>query len=114
MKEERLEDKTAAEEVSVRDQVMDVLRTCYDPEIPVDVYELGLIYDIQVKENNHVHVLMTVTAPNCPAIETLPAEIKDKIERIHDVSECDIEITFDPPWDKDMMSDVARLQLGFM
>lgn len=100
-------------ERNLRDQVLDIIRTCYDPEIPVNIFDLGLIYEVKVDEG-YVFVLMTVTAPNCPAIEMLPQEVKDKVEHLPEVEECTVEITFDPPWDKEMMSDVAKLQLGFM
>ena len=86
----------------------------YDPEIPVNIYELGLIYDIQISKNWDVKILMTFTAPNCPVAESMPIEIKDKVLKIKKVNSVDVEITWDPPWNKDMMSDEAKLELGFL
>lgn len=96
----------------LRDRVIDVLKSCYDPEIPVDIYELGLIYEVRVDEGNDVYVKMTLTSPACPVAETLPPEVEDKIRNIPDVNKAKVEITFDPPWEKDMMSEEARLELG--
>ena len=93
-------------------RVVDVLRTCYDPEIPVDILELGLIYDISVDEGNDVHVKMTLTSPACPVAETLPVEVEQKIKDIPDVNNAAVEITFDPTWDKEMMSEEAKMELG--
>lgn len=97
---------------SLRDRVIDTLKTCYDPEIPVDIYELGLIYDIHVDAGNDVFVKMTLTSPACPVAETLPVEVEQKIKLIPDVNNAKVEITFDPPWEKDMMSEEAKLELG--
>lgn len=94
--------------------IIEVLKTIYDPEIPVDIYELGLIYEIKVKDDFAVDVLMTLTSPNCPVAESLPAEVEEKIERIEGVKTAAVTITFEPPWDKDMMSEEAQLELGFM
>lgn len=96
------------------DRVIDVLHTVYDPEIPVDVYELGLIYNIEVSDKGEVYILMTMTTPNCPMIESLPQEIKEKIKAMEGVNGVRVEVTFDPTWDKDMMSEEAKLQLGFL
>ena len=96
------------------EQAVDVLRTIFDPEIPVDIYELGLIYDVQVSEDGDIHVLMTLTSPNCPVAETLPVEVKEKVRSLPDAKEVEVEITFDPPWTKDMMSEAARLELGML
>jgi len=93
------------------EEVVSVLCQIYDPEIPVNIYELGLIYDVQVSDNYDVKVLMTFTAPNCPVAESLPLEIKEKIEKIKTAT---IDITWDPPWEKDMMSEEAKLELGFL
>lgn len=95
-------------------RVIDALHTVYDPEIPVDVYELGLIYDISINADGKVHILMTMTTPNCPMIESLPEEIKEKVSALSDITDVEIEVTFEPSWDKDMMSDEAKLQLGFL
>lgn len=94
------------------EDVVDVLRTIYDPEIPVDIYELGLVYDVNVSEEGDVHVLMTLTSPNCPVAESLPVEVEEKVKTIDIVTTAQVEITFDPPWTKDMMSEEARLELG--
>jgi FeS assembly SUF system protein len=91
-----------------------VLRTIFDPEIPVDIYELGLIYDVQVSEDADIHILMTLTSPNCPVAETLPVEVQEKVRSLPDAKEVEVEITFDPPWTKDMMSEAARLELGML
>ena len=97
---------------SLRDRVIETLKTCYDPEIPVDIWELGLIYEIIINEGNDVHLRMTLTSPACPVAETLPPEIEDKIRNMPDVNKAKVEITFDPPWEKEMMSDEAKLELG--
>ena len=96
------------------DRVIDVLHTVYDPEIPVDVYELGLIYNIEVSDKGEVYILMTMTTPNCPMIESLPQESEEKIKAMEGVNGVRVEVTFDPTWDKDMMSEEAKLQLGFL
>lgn len=97
---------------SLEERVKDVLRTCYDPEIPVNIYELGLIYEVRVEAGNDVFVKMTLTSPACPVAETLPVEVEQKIKKIPDVNNAKVEITFDPPWEKDMMSEEAKLELG--
>ncbi|MEO8148798.1 MAG: SUF system Fe-S cluster assembly protein [Bacteroidia bacterium] len=97
---------------TLRDRVVEVLKTCYDPEIPVDIYELGLIYEINVNDGNDVHVKMTLTSPACPVAETLPPEVEMKIKSVPDCNKATVELTFDPPWDKEMMSEEARLELG--
>ena len=96
------------------EEVVSVLCQIYDPEIPVNIYELGLIYDVQVSEDYDVKILMTFTAPNCPVAESLPVEIKEKVEKINLIKNAEIEITWDPPWDKSMMSEEAKLELGFL
>lgn len=95
-------------------QVVDVLRTIYDPEIPVDIYELGLIYDVRVSDEGDVEIDMTLTSPNCPVAESLPVEVEEKIKTIEKVRGSKVNITFDPPWNKDMMSEEAKLELGFL
>ena len=97
---------------SLEERVRDVLKTCYDPEIPVNILELGLIYEIKLEAGNDVHVKMTLTSPACPVAETLPVEVEQKIKAIPDVNNAKVEITFDPPWDKEMMSEEAKLELG--
>jgi FeS assembly SUF system protein len=96
------------------EEIVRVLKTIYDPEIPVDIYELGLIYDVFVNEDCEVKVLMTLTSPNCPVAESLPQEVNEKIKSIDQVKDSEIEMTFDPPWSKDLMSEEAQLELGFM
>ena len=96
------------------EKIVDVLKTIFDPEIPVDIYELGLIYDVFVNEDNEVKILMTLTTPNCPVAETLPQEVEEKIKSLDDVKTAEVEITFDPPWTKDLMSEEAKLELGFL
>ena len=96
------------------EKIVRVLKTIFDPEIPVDIYELGLIYDVFVNEDYEVKILMTLTTPNCPVAETLPLEVEEKIKSMDAVTNAEVEITFDPPWSKDLMSDEAKLELGFM
>lgn len=96
------------------DKIVEVLKTIYDPEIPVDIFELGLIYDVMVSENNDVKILMTLTSPNCPVAETLPVEIEEKVKTLEEVKSAEVEITFDPMWTQDMMSEEAKLELGFL
>jgi FeS assembly SUF system protein len=99
---------------ALKSDVISKLKTVYDPEIPVDIYELGLIYDITVTEEGNVKILMTLTSPNCPAAEEIPADIDAKVKSLEQVKNLDVQITFDPPWDKDMMSEEAQLELGFL
>ncbi|MFN7793469.1 MAG: DUF59 domain-containing protein, partial [Cyclobacteriaceae bacterium] len=94
--------------------VLAAIKTVYDPEIPVDVYELGLIYEINIFPVNNVFILMTLTSPSCPSAEVIPSEVEQKIREIEGVNEVKVEITFDPPYSQDMMSEVAKLELGFM
>ncbi|WP_196891263.1 SUF system Fe-S cluster assembly protein [Aureivirga marina] len=103
-----------AEIQEMGDKIVAVLKTIYDPEIPVDIYELGLIYDVMVSEDNDVKILMTLTSPNCPVAETLPVEVEEKVKTIAEVHNCEVEITFDPTWTQDMMSEEAKLELGFL
>lgn len=91
-----------------------MLKTVYDPEIPVDIYELGLIYDIAISEEGDVEVSMTLTSPSCPVAESLPVEVEQKVAAVHGVKSAKVSITFDPPWDKSMMSEEAQLELGFL
>jgi FeS assembly SUF system protein len=94
--------------------VIDMIRTCYDPEIPVNIYELGLIYGVTINEECDVHVLMTLTSPSCPVAETLPPDVEQKIAGIEGVKSAKVEITFEPPWEQSMMSEEAKLELGFL
>ncbi|GAB1308399.1 SUF system Fe-S cluster assembly protein [Urechidicola sp. KH5] len=96
------------------DKIVEVLKTIFDPEIPVDIYELGLIYDVMVSDENDIKILMTLTSPNCPVAETLPVEVEEKVKTLEDVKNCEVEITFDPTWTQDMMSEEAKLELGFL
>ena len=96
------------------EKIVGVIKTIFDPEIPVDICELGLIYDVFVNEETDVKVLMTLTSPNCPVAETLPMEVEEKIRSIEEVRNAEVEITFDPTWTQDMMSEEAKLELGFL
>ena len=96
------------------EKIVKELKSIFDPEIPVDIYELGLIYDVLVNEDNEVKILMTLTTPNCPVAETLPQEVEEKIKSIDEVKTAEVDITFDPPWTKDLMSEEAKLELGFL
>ena len=96
------------------EEIVKVLKTIFDPEIPVDIYELGLIYDVFVNEDNDVKILMTLTTPNCPVAETLPKEVEEKVKSLDEVKSAEVEITFDPPWTKDLMSEEAKLELGML
>ncbi len=96
------------------EKIVGVLKTIYDPEIPVDIYELGLIYDVFVNEDYDVKILMTLTTPNCPVAETLPLEVEEKIKSLDAVKSAEVEITFDPPWTHDLMSEEAKLELGML
>ena len=99
--------------MDLREQVIAEIRKIYDPEIPVNIYELGLIYDVKVKEDK-AKIIMTLTTPNCPVAESLPQEVKDKVAEIDGVKSSDVEMTFEPPWSKDLMSEEAKLELGFL
>lgn len=95
-------------------KVIDVLKSCYDPEIPVDIYELGLIYEIKISDNAEADILMTLTSPNCPVAESLPQEVENKVSFLPELTSAKVTITFEPPWTKDMMSEEAQLELGFL
>jgi len=98
----------------IGEKIIDVIKTIYDPEIPVDIYELGLIYDVLVNEDFDVKVIMTLTTPNCPVAETLPVDVKDKVKTIKGIKSVEVEMTFEPPWTQDLMSDEAKLELGML
>uniref|UniRef100_UPI00404A5C67 DUF59 domain-containing protein n=1 Tax=Flavobacterium sp. TaxID=239 RepID=UPI00404A5C67 len=100
--------------INLGEEVVKVLKSIYDPEIPVDIYELGLIYDVMINEDNDAKVLMTLTSPNCPVAESLPLEVEEKVKSIDLIKSCEVEITFDPPWSKDLMSEEAKLELGML
>lgn len=95
-------------------RVIDELKTCFDPEIPVDIWELGLIYELNLDDNNHLKVVMTLTSPNCPVAESLPAEVEQKLKLVPGITSAELKLTFEPAWEKEMMSEVAQLELGFM
>ena len=96
------------------EKIVRVIKTIFDPEIPVDIYELGLIYDVFINEDYEVKVLMTLTTPNCPVAETLPLEVEEKIKSLDEVKDAVVEITFDPPWTQELMSEEAKLELGML
>ena len=98
----------------IGEKIIDVIKTIYDPEIPVNIYELGLIYDVLVNEDFDVKIIMTLTTPNCPVAETLPVDVEDKVKTIKGIKSAEVEITFDPPWTQDLMSDEAKLELGIL
>jgi FeS assembly SUF system protein len=100
--------------IKLENKVIEVLKTIYDPEIPVDVFELGLIYEVRIDEDRNVEIEMTLTSPNCPVAESMPKEVEDKVGAIEGVTSSKVHIVFDPPWDKDMMSEEAKLELGFL
>lgn len=100
--------------VQLGENIVKALKGIYDPEIPVDIYELGLIYDVMVNTDNEVKILMTLTSPNCPVAESLPREVEEKVMKIDGVKSAEVEITFDPPWSKDLMSEEAKLELGML
>lgn len=102
------------EYLQLETEIFRVLKNIYDPEIPVSIYDLGLIYEVDVDEKQKVKIVMTLTAPNCPMADDLIKEVREKVEKIKGVKEVKLNLVFDPPWDKSMMSDEARLELGFM
>ncbi len=101
-------------EQELKDRALEEIKSVFDPEIPVNVFDLGLIYEVSVYPVNNVFVLMTLTSPACPSAQSLPEEIKNKIQAIEGVGEVNVEVTFDPPYSQEMMSEVAKLELGFM
>jgi len=98
----------------LEDAIIQQLKTIFDPEIPVDIYNLGLIYGIDIDDDNNAKILMTLTAPNCPVADSLPNEVKTRVQGVHGINNVDVELTFDPPWDKSFLSDEAKLMLGMM
>jgi FeS assembly SUF system protein len=103
-----------AKNTELAQKVIDMIKTCYDPEIPVDIWELGLIYEIKLDDENNLNVKMTLTSPSCPVAETLPPEVEQKLRGIEGIKSAKIDLTFEPSWDKEMMSEVAQVELGFM
>ena len=106
--------EAAIDTKALGEKIVKVLKTIFDPEIPVDIYELGLIYDVFVNEDYDVKILMTLTTPNCPVAETLPLEVEEKVKALNEVKSAEVEITFDPPWTQDLMSEEAKLELGML
>lgn len=104
----------AERDLDLEFQVVEMVRTIYDPEIPVNIYELGLIYELRADVNGHVKVVMTLTTPHCPVAESMPGEIETRIRGVEGVTDVDVELTWDPAWDQSMMSEAARLELGFL
>ncbi len=102
------------EKTTLKADVIDTIKTCYDPEIPVDIYELGLIYDIRIDDEKRVNIKMTLTSPNCPVAGSLPGEVEEKVKAVQGVKDAKVELVWDPPWSYEMMSEEARLELGFM
>lgn len=102
------------EQELLKESVINVIKSCYDPEIPVNIWELGLIYSVDVDEDNNIRIVMTLTAPNCPVAESLPAEVREKVKGIQGVENVKLELVFDPPWNMQMMSEEAKLELGFL
>ncbi|MBH18865.1 MAG: SUF system Fe-S cluster assembly protein [Crocinitomicaceae bacterium] len=98
----------------IENKIINVLKAIFDPEIPVDIYELGLIYEIKIDDQFHTEIIMTLTSPNCPVAESMPKEVEDKVGEVHGVKSSKVNIVFDPPWDKDMMSEEAKLDLGMI
>ena len=96
------------------EKIIKTIKTIFDPEIPVDIYELGLIYDVMINEDFDVKIIMTLTSPNCPVAETLPVDVEDKVKTIDEVNDVKVEITFEPAWSQDLMSDEAKLELGIL
>lgn len=100
--------------LQIETDIVQVLKNIYDPEIPVNIYDLGLIYDIQLDENNKAKITMTLTAPNCPVADQLPIEVRERVSAIEGVNGAEVELVFDPPWDQSMLSDEAKLELGML
>ena len=98
----------------VHDKIVESLKTCYDPEIPVNIYELGLIYDVELDDECNAHVKMTLTSPACPAAGVLPGEVEDKVRAVPETKDVKVDVVWEPPWNPDMMSEVARYELGMM
>jgi FeS assembly SUF system protein len=107
-------DNNKNEANNLGEKIVGVLKTIFDPEIPVNIYELGLIYDVFVNENNDVKILMTLTSPNCPVAETLPVEVEEKVKSLDEIKDVQVEITFDPTWTQDLISEEAKLELGML
>lgn len=100
--------------MEIKDSAITVLQDIFDPEIPVNIYDLGLIYEVNVDPGNNIHVLMTLTSPNCPVAESLPGEVRDKLKAIEGVTDVEVELTFEPTWTTDLMTEAAKLELGML
>ena len=116
---DKVEQETLPEDIReakkvLEEKIINVIKTIYDPEIPVDIFELGLIYEIKIDDKLHVEVEMTLTSPNCPVAESMPLDVENKVGDVFGVTSSKVNIVFDPPWDKDMMSEEAMLELGFL
>ncbi|WP_318343260.1 DUF59 domain-containing protein [Flagellimonas baculiformis] len=109
-----MSEETNIDTQDLGEKIVRILKTIYDPEIPVDIYELGLIYDVFVNEDYDVKILMTLTSPNCPVAESLPVEVEEKVKSIDELKDVEVEITFDPPWTQELMSEEAKLELGLL
>ncbi|MDC6361986.1 MULTISPECIES: DUF59 domain-containing protein [Flavobacteriaceae] len=109
-----MSEETTIDTQDLGEKIVRVLKTIYDPEIPVDIYELGLIYDVFVNEDYDVKILMTLTSPNCPVAETLPVEVEEKVKSLDELKDVEVELTFDPPWTQELMSEEAKLELGLL
>ena len=103
-----------ADKIKLENKIINVLKTIYDPEIPVDIFELGLIYEVKIDDHYNVDVEMTLTSPNCPVAESMPKEVEDKVKDVFEVNTAKVHIVFDPPWDKNMISEEAKLDLGML
>ena len=114
LKIKQMEADTEIDMAELVEKIIEVIKTIYDPEIPVDIYELGLIYDVFINEDREVKILMTLTTPNCPVAESLPMEVEDKVKSMKMVKDAEVEITFDPPWTQELMSEEAKLELGML
>jgi FeS assembly SUF system protein len=104
----------ASEQLEIETRIVEVIKSIYDPEIPVNIYDLGLIYEIRLDDDHIAHITMTLTAPNCPMAEELVEEVKYKVAGTQGVKDCDLKLTFKPPWNKNMLSEAAKLELGFL
>ncbi|MFD2587914.1 iron-sulfur cluster assembly protein [Croceitalea marina] len=109
-----MSEETTIDTTELGEKIVRVLKTIYDPEIPVDIYELGLIYDVFINEEYDAKILMTLTSPNCPVAESLPVEIEEKVKSLDELKDVEVEITFDPPWTQELMSEEAKLELGLL